>query len=130
METKKGHPSYLSKTNCDEFIELLGQKVLEFIVTEVKRAKYYSLIVDSTPDFTHENQFSVILCYYLHGTIREDLIGYIPTESQMGKLLFQIMNSLLDANDNAIENSRDQSYNNTSNMSEKYEDFQAYIKKE
>jgi hypothetical protein len=37
----KGIPSYLSVTICDEFIELMGSKVLAAIVTEIQKAKYF-----------------------------------------------------------------------------------------
>jgi hypothetical protein len=36
---EKGIPSYLSVTICEEFIELMGSKVLAAIVTEIQRAK-------------------------------------------------------------------------------------------
>ena len=41
-----GHTSYLSKTICEEFIDLMGNRVLEHIISEVKSAKYFSVSVD------------------------------------------------------------------------------------
>jgi len=52
-----GSTSYLSKTIFEEFIEIMAQKVIERITEEVKEAKYYSIIVDSTPDISHVDQF-------------------------------------------------------------------------
>jgi len=43
-----GHVNYLSSTVCNELINVLGGKVLCAIVAEVRRAKYYSISVDST----------------------------------------------------------------------------------
>jgi hypothetical protein len=51
----KGIPSYLSVTICEEFIELMGSKVLAATVTEIQKAKYFSISVDSTPDVTHRS---------------------------------------------------------------------------
>jgi hypothetical protein len=37
----KGIPPYLYVTICEEFIELMGSKVLAAIVTEIQEAKYF-----------------------------------------------------------------------------------------
>lgn len=121
--------SYLLKTLCDEFIEPMGCKVLEFIVSEVKEAKYYSLITGSTPDITHVEQLSVIVRYSLHGARYERLVGFIPVKSHTAKSLFQPMESLLDTKNTATENCRGQSNDNASYRSEKYEGLQAQIKR-
>jgi ribosomal protein S6 len=46
---------------CEEFIELMGSKVLASTVTEIQKAKYFSISVDYTPDVTHINQLTFIL---------------------------------------------------------------------
>jgi hypothetical protein len=51
----KGIPPYLSVTIYEEFIEHMGSKVLAAIVTEIQKAKYFSISVDSTPDVTHRS---------------------------------------------------------------------------
>ena len=38
-----GHPSYLSKTICEEVIQLMAKKVLDKIVKEIKEAGYRSI---------------------------------------------------------------------------------------
>jgi uncharacterized Fe-S center protein len=45
----RGNPSYLSSTICVEFIELMADYTLA-AVEEIKDSKYFSFIVDSTPD--------------------------------------------------------------------------------
>jgi hypothetical protein len=57
----KGFPSYLSVTICEEFIELMGPKVLAAIVTEIQKAKYFSISVDSTSDVTYIDRLTLIL---------------------------------------------------------------------
>ncbi|XP_076831848.1 kinase suppressor of Ras 1-like isoform X2 [Brachyhypopomus gauderio] len=49
----KGSVSYLSSTVCEEFIHLMGQRTKQAIVNEFKESKYFSVIVDSTPDLAH-----------------------------------------------------------------------------
>lgn len=38
----------------------MGEKVKKTIVNEVKNAKYFSIIVDSTPDISHTEQLAFI----------------------------------------------------------------------
>uniref|UniRef100_A0A3B3WVG3 HAT C-terminal dimerisation domain-containing protein n=1 Tax=Poecilia mexicana TaxID=48701 RepID=A0A3B3WVG3_9TELE len=56
-----GKPSYLSSQTCEEFIQLMGDRVLSEIVSEVKMAKYFSISVDSTPDMAHVDQLTFVL---------------------------------------------------------------------
>lgn len=51
-----GKTSYLSSTICEEFIELMSNEVLNHIMSEIKKSKYYSIIIDSTPDISHVDQ--------------------------------------------------------------------------
>lgn len=124
----KGHPSYLSKTICDEFIELMAKAVKDSLIEEVKRAKYFSLIVDSTPDLTHVDQLSVVLRYCLNAKVHERFLGFVPIESHTGLYLFDTVMSLLTTNGISISNCRGQAYDNASNMSGKYKGLQAQIK--
>lgn len=57
----RGTVSYLSNTIVDELIALMGKQVLETIINEVKTTKYFSIIIDSTPDNSNIDQLSVIL---------------------------------------------------------------------
>ena len=47
--------NYLSSTICEELIEIIAKDVLAEICTRMKRAKYYSVSVDSTKDEGHIN---------------------------------------------------------------------------
>ncbi|XP_065668119.1 uncharacterized protein LOC136088349 [Hydra vulgaris] len=96
----KGNINYLSKTICEELIDIMSQKVLTHIITEIKKAKYWGIIVDSTPDISHVDQFSVIFRYYLNGHVY----------------------------DIDITNCRGQAYDNTSYMSGKYSGLQGRLK--
>ena len=59
----RGYPSYLSSTICDEFIELMADYTLAAVVKEIKDAKYFSFIVDSTPDVSHVDQLTFTVRY-------------------------------------------------------------------
>ncbi|XP_065654470.1 zinc finger MYM-type protein 5-like [Hydra vulgaris] len=51
----KGTPSYLSSTIYEELLLLMKNDIIKIILKELKAAKYYSLIVDSTPDIANVN---------------------------------------------------------------------------
>ena len=75
-----GHVSYLSAHSRDEFIHIMASCVLETISQEVKDAKYYSLIVDSTPDCSHTDQLAVVLRYVslMEAEPKERLFKLLP----------------------------------------------------
>lgn len=56
----KGSTSYLSFATFEQFIYIMAEKVKETIVNEIKDAKYFSIVVDSTPDISHTDQLSLI----------------------------------------------------------------------
>lgn len=47
----------------NEFIAILGDKVHQHIIRQVKKAKYYSIIFDSTTDVSNKDQTSQALRY-------------------------------------------------------------------
>ncbi len=53
QSTPIGSRSYLSKTIYEELITIMSEKVKSGIIKEAKAAKYYSKIVDSSPDISH-----------------------------------------------------------------------------
>ena len=55
---------YMSKTIQNELIEVAGNFVLDNIVNEVKKAKYFAITVDGTPDISHDEQISFVLRYF------------------------------------------------------------------
>ncbi|KAL4143340.1 hypothetical protein QTP88_005681 [Uroleucon formosanum] len=50
----RGSTPYLSSTVFEEVISIMAEKVNKYSVDEIKRRKYFSIIVDSTPDITAE----------------------------------------------------------------------------
>ena len=126
----RGRISYLSKTICEEIIQLMAKKVMARIKEEIKQTKYWGLVVDSTPDISHADQLSIIFRYYWKGHIYERFFCFLQIKSHTGKSLSTDILELLKENEIEIENCRAQSYDNASNMSGKYSGLQACIKKE
>uniref|UniRef100_H3BEC3 DUF4371 domain-containing protein n=1 Tax=Latimeria chalumnae TaxID=7897 RepID=H3BEC3_LATCH len=118
-----GHASYLSSTICEEFIALLGEKVSEHIVKELKEAKYFSISVDSTPDIS-----KCVVRYVLHNGPVEHFLTFLDFETHSSQ---DIAKSLLQFFVKIGVNTADcwgQSYNNVSNFSGKYQGMQAWNK--
>jgi len=69
------NPSYLSKTIREELIQLWKKKVVRTIIEEIHIAKYYSLIVHSTPDCSqYIDQLSIIVFRYVYfARLKNDL---------------------------------------------------------
>ena len=53
---------YLRKTMQNEFIQLFADDVLQKICKRLTDTKYFSVILDCTPDVSHEEQLTVVLC--------------------------------------------------------------------
>ncbi|CAH2285606.1 zinc finger MYM-type 1-like, partial [Pelobates cultripes] len=124
----RGHISYLSSTICDEFIELIGQQLLQQIVNEMKQAKYYSISLDSTPDIAHSDQLTIIFRYVLASGPVERFTKFIPISGHTGMELANTVLQFLEENGISIKDCRGQSYDNASNMSGKYNGMQALIR--
>ena len=54
----------MSPTIQNELIELLATEVEKENLQQLKLAKYFSIILDCTPDMSHHEQMSVILRMY------------------------------------------------------------------
>ena len=62
---------YLSPESQNEFIKCCADKVTECILKERETAKYYSIIVDATPDSSHIEQ-TVFVLHYVHLNAESD----------------------------------------------------------
>lgn len=124
-----GNTNYLSSKTCDEVIELMAQKVRQVICEELKQSKYYSLIVDSTPDMSHVDQLVLAVRYVLSsGEPCERFLTFIPSAGHSAEGMFKsVLNELENLQINIVD-CRGQSYDNASNMSGVYNGLQAKIK--
>lgn len=126
----KGKQSYLSATICEELIEILGNKVLKYIVNEIIEAKYFSISVDSTPDISHTDQLTVVLRYVTsNGEVAERFLKFLLIQNHKGEELATEILNFLSQHNIDVRNLRGQSYDNASNMSGRYNGLQAHIKK-
>ena len=62
-QEKTKNVTYFSNTSQNEIINLLGETIKEKMISEIKDAKYFTIMLDSTPDIGYEEQVSEILRY-------------------------------------------------------------------
>lgn len=66
LEMIQTHPaeiSYLSPKIQNEFINILATSTLQKLLHSIKKAKYFAMIADSTPDKQHRDQLSLVIRY-------------------------------------------------------------------
>lgn len=61
IQSRQTKVHYLSNEIQNEIISLVGDKISEEIARQVKKAKYFSVIMDCTPDISHTKQLSIVL---------------------------------------------------------------------
>jgi len=126
----RGNVSYLSSTICDEFISLMSKTVIDNIVIQIKKSKYFSIIVDSTPDNTKVDQLTIIIRYITdNSSIIERFVGFLKSVGHKGEDMETALIQRFTDLDINFKNCRGQSYDNASNMSGIYNGLQARIKR-
>ena len=105
------------------------------IIKKIKAAKNYSIMIDGTPDCSHKEQLSFIIRYVKtedteFSIIEERFIGYYEFSKKIGgweiaEKILEVLASLLNFNDGV-----GQGYDNSANMSGKYNGVQAVLEEE
>ncbi|KAJ8914406.1 hypothetical protein NQ315_017500, partial [Exocentrus adspersus] len=81
----RGNVSYTSKSICDEFIACIAKMIREKIQIEVKKCKYYSISIDSTPDISRTDQLIFIIRYTGQNGFINSLRNSFDDFERMGK---------------------------------------------
>ncbi|XP_075048018.1 LOW QUALITY PROTEIN: zinc finger MYM-type protein 1-like [Mixophyes fleayi] len=125
IRDKETYVHYLGKDIQNERILLLSNTIKENILESARLAKYFSIIIDCTPDVSHVEQMSMIIrfvdrasgtddCEPVH--IREHFLGFLPLKETSGAGMTDIILNQLQEMSLPIEHLRGQGYDNGSNM--------------
>ncbi|CAH0551202.1 unnamed protein product [Brassicogethes aeneus] len=132
IQDKETHIHYLGKEIQNEMIKLLFGAVQKKIVACVRSAKYYSLILDCTPDVSHTEQMTIIIRFVdlideRGGYIKEHFLGFVPVLETTGAGLTEKILEVLKKLSLPFENLRGQGFDNGSNMKGKNSGVQRRI---
>lgn len=97
---------------------------------EIKTMKYFSIILDCTPDLSHKEQLSVIVRTVSLGDLpqfKEHFLGFLVAEETTGESLSSVILNRLEELNIPFENCRGQSYDNGANMKGKNKGVQARL---
>lgn len=124
--------TYMSPQIQNEFISILGNKVRQHIIEQIKKAKYYSIIFDSTPDLSHKDQTSQVLRYVVienqEVKVMESFIDFIETKDKTAEGISKMILDKIQADGLDISNCRGQAYDNAAVMAGKYSGVQQRIR--
>ncbi|XP_076941089.1 uncharacterized protein LOC143610513 [Bidens hawaiensis] len=121
---------YLGHNIQNELIGLLAHRIRSEIIEKIKQAKYYSIILDCTPDISHQEQMSIIVRYVnvnLNSntlTVEESFLGFLVVDDTTGMGLFDVTLEELKSLGLDVNNMRGQGYDNGSNMKGKHQGVQ------
>ena len=130
VREKETHVHYLGKNMQNEMISLLHLAVQKKILASVHFAKYYSIILDCTPDISHVEQMTVIVRFVDTSDkckVREHFLGFLPLTKTTGASMTEEVLSKLKDLGHPVENLCGQGYDNGSNMKGKNNGVQRKI---
>nr|XP_022902366.1 zinc finger MYM-type protein 1-like [Onthophagus taurus] len=125
-------PHYLGKMIQNEVLSLLGSNIKKKILLMLKEARYFSTILDTTPDSSHQEQMSIVIRFVVLQSdggydVQEHFLGFcVTTDTTEAGLSSYVLNFLKENNIN-YKHMRGQGYDNGANMKGRHNGLQKKI---
>lgn len=121
--------TYLSPKIQNDILKCMADETLHTILNEVKQAKYFTIIVDSTVDIGRIDQFSFSLRFVdQQGDIKEHFLCFEELPNATANDYFVIIKKLMEEYKLDISLCRGQAYDGASTMSGRFSGLQSKIK--
>ena len=117
----------------NEFIQLISNEVLQTIITKIKAAKYFSVILDCTPDISHQEQMTLVIHFVEIScnsvNVVEHFVSFVTVHEISGADLAETLLQKLEELGLLLYDCRGQGYDNGANMSGRKQGVQSGILK-
>ena len=122
LATAPKNATYTSPDIQNQVIDIVGDHILEKILSKVKKAQFFTLIADEVTDCSNKEQLGLALRYVCpeEKSIREDLVSFLECDSGIsGQALSEMMLGFISKHGLDPTKLRGQAYDGAGNMSGK-----------
>lgn len=119
--------TFLSSTTVTYIIQHIGHEIKNIISDQVKEAKSFSVMMDTTMDLSSFDQCSIVLRYVIHDEVCERVIGLKHVVSTSGQALFDTLHNTLSELNLPIENCVANAFDGAANMCGQYNGVSAKL---